>query len=259
LYKENKTLFFIEHYFKNMIESLSPYIGVLNKNISFPINNIMEKSLYYFDSIIATFSTIIESEQKNVLYQYLDEEKVNKFFPSRNELGLFWEIFMLRNRILHFTEARFDYSKKECIRYQDFSSKFNMVNIDKNENMHMYSTLIDINKSTYVKQIINKCIKDKDRRDNPFDLLFPNVKAKGYGKKAPFLSAITNDIWFDHVDSSIILISKIQDFFQELNKCFLDSFLIDCHEKDTVLSCKTGIYLDGECETFSIKEVFDTK
>lgn len=176
-------------------------------------------------------------------------------FKMIKEIGLFWEIYMLRNRIIHFTKARYDKSKAECIRFQDFSSKAKMIIIDSNENICIKSTLIDINKSNYIQEIIRKCINDKGK--NPFELLFPNTSAKGYSKNTPFLSAITNDIWFDYIFSGVSLIERIQNVLDKINNLFFEKILSKCDDITNILSKKTCILRENVKMEYSVQDVFD--
>lgn len=255
VYKENKILFFIRKHFECMISSLEHYEHIMKENVSFPIDENIEQAFYYFDSFIAFFSTLLEGEQREILCRYLDKNKIDNFFPKRNEIGLFWEIYMLRNRIIHFTKARYDADKTECVRFQDFSSKARMVVIDSNENIHIESTLIDINKSNYIQKIIKKCINDKN--SNPFELLFPNISAKGYGKNKPFLSSIVNDIWFDYIISGVSLIERIQNVLNSINNLFFEKILSGCNDITNILSSKTCIFMEKDKIEYSVQDVFD--
>jgi len=257
VYKENKVLFFVRKYFEYMLSGLDPMETMMKNSISFPINEIIEQALYYFDSFITAFSTILEGEQRELLCRYLNKNKINNFFPTRNEIGLFWEIYMLRNRIIHFTKGRYSDNKTECNRFEDFSSKVRMVIIDELENIHLTSTLIDINKSSYIQQIIKKCINDKDIK--PFDVLFPNISAKGHGKNKPFLSVITNDIWFDHINSAIFLIERIQEILDKINHLFFEELLFNCNDIENIFRTKTCIYIENDKFEYSVQDVFDSE
>ena len=83
---------------------------------------------------------------------------------------------MLRNRIVHFTNARYDNTTKKCIRYYGFSSKIQSININNLNELHVNSTLIDINKCEQARDAVRIAINSRDI--NPFDLLFSNKSAK---------------------------------------------------------------------------------
>ena len=155
VYLENKILFFIDKYLYTFIKGINVNKEIMNNcNTTISSNNILDESIYYFDSFITFFSTLIEPEQKHLLNNYLDSNIINNIFPNRNTIGLYWQIYMLRNRIVHFTSARYDNTTKECIRYYDFSSKIQFINIDNLNEIHVNSTLIDINKCEQARKAI---------------------------------------------------------------------------------------------------------
>lgn len=255
VYLENKILFFIDKYLYTFIKGINVYKEIMNNcNTTISSNNILDESIYYFDSFITFFSTLIEPEQKHLLNNYLDSNIINNIFPNRNTIGLYWQIYMLRNRIVHFTSARYDNTTKECIRYYDFSSKIQFINIDNLNEIHVNSTLIDINKCEQARKAI--LIAIKNRNINPFDLLFPNKSAKGYGKKNPFINYISNDIYFDYIDSGIKLIENIHNLLKILNKLFLDSFMPRDTESEKILNSKTSIVFYDKKIEYSVYDAF---
>lgn len=255
VYLENKILFFIDKYLYTFIKGINVNKEIMNNcNTTISSNNILDESIYYFDSFITFFSTLIEPEQKHLLNNYLDSNIINNIFPNRNTIGLYWQIYMLRNRIVHFTSARYDNTTKECIRYYDFSSKIQFINIDNLNEIHVNSTLIDINKCEQARKAI--LIAIKNRNINPFDLLFPNKSAKGYGKKNPFINYISNDIYFDYIDSGIKLIENIHNLLKILNKLFLDSFMPRDTESEKILNSKTSIVFYDKKIEYSVYDAF---
>lgn len=255
-YKEKKTIFFINKFletFKKIM--ILDEKKLLEKKISFPPNQYYQELTYYFDSIVSSFSTIIESEQKKILEDYISHEKIKDVFPSRNRFGLYWQIYMLRNRILHFTEKRYDYNNKCCSCYQDFSSEIKMIKIDLEGNISISSTLLDIYKDENIKSAILNSIKNRDM--NPFDLLFPNKSAKGYSKRKPFILYISNDIFFDYSTSAINLLNEIQSFFNKINNLLLLKLKEYYDDENDLKNSKTIAMINGiECE-YSIKDVFE--
>ena len=256
VYKENKVLYFIDKYLQNMISGLEHYSNVLNENgVTTMPNETLEVAAYYFDALVSSFSVIIEGDQKAALCNNFGEKQLNDFFPSRNTPGLFWEIYMLRNRVAHFTNGRYSESSNLCERYLDFSSKIFTINVDKEGDISANCTLIDINKCEAAQQAIRIAIKDKDK--NPFDLLFPNIKPKGHGKKKPFILAITNDVFFNHIDSGLLLVKNIHIVLNNINELFLNKFIEDDPDvANTKATCAKG-YFYGKEITYSINDVFD--
>lgn len=258
LYKENKTLFFIENLLKcymKIFESQSEMF--LKNNISFPPNKNYCELTYYFDSIVASFSTIIEIDQKEVLEKFFDKKQINGIFPTRNKIGLYWQINMLRNRILHYTGRRYEYANKHCGCYENISSEIKMINIDKNGNISIPSTLIDIYSDKNIEDAINKSIKDGTT--NPFDNLFPNKKPKGYSKKKPFVYHISNNIFFDYTVSLVNLLNEIEDFFDKINNIFIKELSSYYDDIDDLNKCKTTLIFEEKEILYSVGDVFNIK
>lgn len=252
VFKENKILFFINKYLETFNRALKNYcIKFEEDNISFSPIDLFEEMAYYFDSVISAVSVIVEAEQKTVLAKNLDSIKINKFYPTRQKFGLWWQIYMLRNRILHNTEARYDNSKDRCSRYADFSSKILMIR-KKNNIFEINSTLIDINKDANIEKAIDFAINNRDV--NPFDLLFPNKSAKGQGKKNPNVLYISNDIYFDYATSGVKLINDIHDLLNKINYEFIKKFAEDYDNIEELLNSKT--FLTSEEDAYSVESVF---
>ena len=255
-YKEKKTIYFINKFlevFKQIIILDRKLFS--KKNISFSPNQYYQELTYYFDSIVASFSTIIESEQRIVLEEYFGQKEINDIFPTRNKFGLYWQIYMLRNRILHFTGKRYSYDNIYCSCYQDFSSKIKIIRIDEKGNINIPSTLLDIYKDENIKRAIDIAIKNK--RLNPFELLFPNKSVKGYSKKKPFILHISNDIFFDYSTSAIILLNEIENVFDKINNLFLKKLKEYYDDQDILKKSKTSISVNDIEETYSVEDVFE--
>ena len=81
VFKENKVLFFIDKYLNSFLDGLSICdISKNMKNISMSSNETIEKAIYYFDSFISFFYTLIEPQQKVVFCDFFGSKKVNSFF-----------------------------------------------------------------------------------------------------------------------------------------------------------------------------------
>ena len=225
-------------------------------NVYISSNKLFDEMTYYFDSIVASFSVLIEPEQKDLLQKYLSKDEIKKIYPNRKQFGLYWQIYMLRNRILHFTEQRYASDINMCSCYQNFSSKINVVNIDGAGNIHLLSTLLDIYKDNNIEKSINIAIKN--REINPFDLLFPNKTAKGHSKNKPFILHISNDIFFDYATSAIHLLKEIENLLNSINQLFFNEFIKYCIDMEQIFNGKTIICMD-ECEMeYCVKDVFET-
>lgn len=255
LYKENKTIFLVNNFLKCYMKILnSSYDIFKKKDICFPPNKDYQELAYYFDSFIASFATILEPEQKEILKKYIDETQIEKIYPTRNKIGLYWQINMLRNRILHFTERRYEYSNESCCCYENFSSEIKIIRIDSNGNISIPSTLIDIYSDKNIENAINKSIKD---RNNPFDILFPNKTPKGYSKKNPFVYHISNNIFFDYTFSLVNLLKEIEDFFDKINNIFLKKLSSYYNNLEDLKQSKTCLLLEDKEILYSISDVFN--
>lgn len=256
LYKENKTLFLIEQLLKCYMQILKNQSEMFCKNnISFPPSKDYCELTYYFDSFVASFSTIIENDQKEILEKFFDKEQINNVFPTRNKIGLYWQINMLRNRILHFTGRRYEYTNKYCCCYENFSSEIKMIRVDKNGNISIPSTLIDIYSDKNIENAINKSIKDGTT--NTFDNLFPNKTPKGYSKKKPFVYHISNNIFFDYTHSLVKLLNEIEDFFDKINNVFIKELSLCYDDIDELNQSKTIFIFEGKELTYSVEDVFN--
>ena len=248
-YLENKTLFFIDKYLKRFTEGLKVNEEIIDgQNIILPSNSILEEAVYYFDSFINSFSEIIDEEEKKVLDRYLDEKELNKVFPSKNIVGIYWKINFLKNKVINFRSTRYDLTRKEQLKYYDFSSKIKTINIDKNGDIHVKCSLIDIEKCKAAKQAIKLAIYDKTI--NPYELVFPN--------RVEETSKISNniDVYFDYVNSGIKIIREIHRVLEKINKLFLDKFVEDVVNIDEIFSSKTSVNLEEKEMKYSVFDVF---
>ena len=257
LYKEKELIHFIKLYIDEMVITISNIEEIYPRETRpIQIPNPNDKISYYFDSFITQFSTMIELNQKDFLERYFRKIKDNNIFPSRNEYGLWWQIYMLRNRIVHYTEKRYSTSKENCICYQNFSSRCNIILIDEQENISMETTLIDIHKHEKIQAVIETSINSEDKQ-NPFDILFPNKSAKGKYRKRPIINVIAQDIWFDYASSGFDLINEIYNFLNNINEVFFNYYYENIENKKKLLDCKFLYIINNEEETITIKELYN--
>lgn len=250
LYKEKELIYFINNFIEQL-NTLVTNIKFENKNVFIPNSN--NTFTYYFDSLITQFSLMIESEQRLQIERYFKEKDNLLFYPNRNEFGLWWEVFMLRNRIVHYTGNRYLDNKLECNCYYPFSSKCMGINITDNNNITINSTLIDIYKDGFIKAKIEESIKTKT---NPFDLLFPNKSAKGKNKNNPIINFINKDIWFDYATSGIRLLYEINSFLDDINNLFFKYILKQLDNKNEILNSNIVLLINDEEKTMSIKDLY---
>ncbi len=255
LYKQKEFIYFVFQFLSNISKSIptSESLFQIKEGMSFPpLNDVFP---YYFDSLIIQFSSIIELNQKNQLEHYLNNGNSFHFYPDRNQFGLWWEIYMLRNRMVHFTESRYSEQSKICSCYETFSSKCNMIKIDNHNHIFFASTLIDIYKSEYIKSKIEEAILSKERI-NPFDLLFPLKSPKGYGKNQPIVLHLSDDIYFDYASSGVRLLNEINTFLNKINNILFAHIYSRLKNKKNITNVNIVLYIDGEKLTMKVDELF---
>lgn len=250
-FKINQATFFLKRYLEIFDEILLSTELFKQNNIFICPDVRYEQMVYYFDAFISSISSIVEAEQKDILLKYLNSKNIEKIYPNRNKFGLWWQIYMLRNRILHTTEERFDGNKEICSRYIEFSPKLRRVAIKENK-ISFLSTLLDIYKNENVKKEIEKSIEN---HDNPFDNLFNYKSATGKGKKNPRVLYIGNDIYFDYAISGCKLIDEVLDFFNSINHIFLESFSKYYSDNSEIYKIKTS--MNPPDDLYEISDVFD--
>lgn len=255
LYKEKELIYFVSQFLSNVNSSIpeSEVPFKIETGMSFPpLNDVFP---YYFDSLIIQFSSIIEPDQKKQIEHYFNNDKNLSFYPNRNQFGLWWEIYMLRNRLVHFTETRYSEQSKMCSCFETFSSKCNMIRIDEYNNIIFDSTLIDIYKSKYIKSKIEEVILSKGRI-NPFDLIFSLKSPKGYGKKEPAILHISDDIYFDYASSGVRLLNEISNFLNNVNGIFFTHLYSLLKNKDKITNNSIALFVEGKELTMQISELF---
>ena len=222
LNQEKELLFFLDNYLKELCIVVEKLPDSKENIYTSPFS---DNFVYFFDSMINQLYVFLESR---TLLNGVFKENLFGFFPTKNELGLWWDSYMLRNRIAHFTQTRYLNSQdEECKCFEEFNSRCRIIHlVDKK--VYMPTTLIDYNKDETIKQVIKNSIKNGD---NPFDFLFPNISAKGKNKKKPSIIHITNDIMFDYASSSPILIDKINLFINSINKVFYNEICKELKDK----------------------------
>lgn len=251
LYKEKELIYFINQFINNIKYVIeNNHCDAANRTIMLNDN----RFVYYFDGVITQMYLISESEQRVQIQNYINKGKKIDFYPNRNSFGLWWEIYMLRNRIVHYTETRYTPNKEVCYCFNSFSSKCNVINIDENNNINLNSNLIDIYKDKNIKELIEKTIVSNE---NPFDLLFPNKSAKGKGKKRPMVTFIDKDIWFDYATSGVRLLNEINDFLTSINNLFFFYIYDQIKDKKKIVDLNIVDFINVKEAAVSIKELFN--
>ena len=252
--KEREIIFFIDKFLRKYLEILDKDSeSFLKRGIQFLAYNYYNEMVFYFDAFIALFSSVLEHEQKEALRKFFDNE-VDQIYPNRKDVGLYWEINVLRNRIVHYTDKRYDNNRKICGCFLNFSSKINVINVDEMGNISIPSTLIDVYGNQIVKNAVKLAIES---RFNVFDILFPKKSPKGYSKKAPVMLYPSGDIFFDYAKSLIRLLNEVELFFNNINNMFIKAFMSFYDNADELKKNKTSIFLGQKEISYSIGDVFD--
>ena len=149
---------------------------------------------YLYTELARTFSTRMKQKLLSVQYK---RDDVN---------GLFWRINLLRNRAAHSSRGAYTVYNSRAARYMSFGSRANMIDT-KDGQMIINTMLIDLEKSDYTKQLIKKEIIEGESDKSVFDLLFPESKPKGHGKKNPIMLYPEGFPFFD-LNHSFLSLSK---------------------------------------------------
>lgn len=243
--------FFLKKYLEKFNGILLSTKSFKQENISICLDIRYEQMVFYFDAFISFISNIFEAKQKDILQKYLKTKNIEQIYPNRNKFGLWWQIYILRNRILHTTEERFDGNKEMCSRYIEFSPKIRIAGT-KEKKITFMSTLLDIYKDEKMKREIEKSIIN---HDNPFDNLFKYKSAKGKGKNNPRVLYIGNDIYFDYATSGVKLIDEVLNFLSLINHEFLIEFSKYYKDKQEISKIKTSMNIDDDL--YTVSDVFD--
>lgn len=260
-YKLRKSIFYINEYYKYMLLELKLQSKAIkfDSNISIPCSFNSEIATYNFDSMILSFATIIEGDEKNNIGSYLSKitrYRLNTIFPSKFKM-LYWEINILRNRIIHTTCGRYSEKNDECRRFYDFSTKPSIINIDKDKNINIKCNIPDVYSNKLIQTIIKKEILKKNSHDNIFDIIFPNKSSKRKNKKNPTVIIHDSNLNFDHICTSIKLVMEIQTFIENIVTLFMKEFLQKIPNKEEILKSKTIFKdKDGNEVEYNIKDIY---
>lgn len=217
--KLKKCIYFLENYCSRLLKEIDYQDYLIQADdISVPPSVYLEEAIFNFDALILAVSAVIDNEEKDYLKNQFRKAKISDIYPSKKETGLYWQLNILRNRIIHHTGGRY-INDGECKRFLDFSSMVQMIRIV-HGNISLCCTQIDVDKDD-VKEVLSKAIQTGN---NIFDELFPNKSGKGPRKKHPIMVIPNKDIYFDHTDAGVKMISQIQDFVCKLNQAFFDEF-----------------------------------
>lgn len=253
--KLKKCIYFLEQYCNGLLkemELISDLIHVEVDDISVAPSPYAEEAIFNFDALILSTSAVIDYEERDYLATQFKKVKIGNIYPDRKDIGLYWQLNILRNRIIHHTGGRFANNKEECQRFLDFSSMIQIIRVT-HGNVFLGSTQIDACNED-IKRVLSIAIKSGE---NVFDVLFPNKSGKGPGKKHPTMVVPSKDIYFDHANAGINMISQIQDFVCKLNQAFFDEFCYKSKQTEKLLNLCVGLNHCGQSYQYQIKDIFE--
>lgn len=216
----------------------------------------LDEAVYNFDAFVLASSTLLEGESVGYMAAYLRKTRIADYYPKRQEIGLYWQLNLLRNRIVHHTGARYE-NGEICQRYFDFSSRINGVRL-RNKNIVLECPQIDVYRSSEVQMEIARILLTDDDA-NVFDCLFPEKSGKGHGKKTPGMLYPGVTLYFDHVTSGTRFISEIQSFILNMNEAFFVEFAHKIKNKGVIPDLCMMYIEDGVEKKCHVKELFDIR
>ena len=252
--KLRKCLYFLEKYCTGMKNEILIHAEPLkNNDVGICPSRNMEEAIFNFDAFILSACAVIDNEEKDYLAAYLKQTDIKPFYPDKREIGLYWQLNLLRNRIIHHTGGRY-INSEVCQRYFDFSSHVRMIRIA-NGHLYLECTQIDIHTSPTVQEVIQREI-DNDSRKNIFDELFPDRKGKGKNKKYPVMIVPNEKIYFDHAYGGQWVAGTVQDFMHKMTQAFFTELCSVIKDKSSILELGICVLENGEQIQIRAKELF---
>ena len=258
-WKTNKCHYFLGKYIDAMLQELAFHEehmeGISDSDDVFIAKTpILDEAVYNFDAFVLSASALMEGESVGYMEAFLRKTPIVQYYPKREEIGLYWQLNLLRNRIVHHTGGRFD-NGEICQRFSDFSSRINGIRL-KNNHIQLECTQIDVYRSTEVqKEIIRILLTGDD--SNVFDCLFPDKSGKGRGKKNPGILHPGVVLYFDHASSGVRFISEIQQFLLNMNDAFFVEFVHKIKNKASIPELGMVYFENGAEVKCQVKELFD--
>jgi len=214
----------------------------------------LDEAMYNFDAFVLAASALLEPESKDYMAAYLRKAPVTSYYPKRNEIGLYWQLNLIRNRVVHHTGGRYD-NGEVCQRFFDFSSRVNGIRMN-NGNIELECTQLDVYRSQEVQlEIVMTLATGSDA--NVFDRLFPDKTGKGHGKRSPVMIRPGITLYFDHVSSGTRFVSEIQKFILNMNEAFFVEFSSKIKNKGIIPEVATIEFQEGKEVKHQVKDVFD--
>jgi hypothetical protein len=227
-YLINRILYHLDNYIKE-IDILFDFVEKLNCQcqISFPENKM--NIAFEFESFISSANKILEQPVIMDILSFLTPS-LQKEFPSQlikreNVDGFYWRMNILRNRVVHPDEPKYENRDNYAYRYYGFSSKPLPINITF-ENIMIQCTLIDLNDNPWIKKIIHDHIIIGKSKENIFDILQKEKSSKGHGKREPRMLFYGNNIkLFDYNRSFLSIAQDILKYIDCTNNILMKQAL----------------------------------
>ena len=186
----------------------------------------LDKYSYRFEDFIVSFARLGESPMQNEIERHLSnalKKRLQANQYNKNDIeGLFWKINVLRNRAAHASEGAYTQYNGLSARWMSFSSKIQGVRYDEGHFI-MNTMLIDLSKSAYIKNLIQKELIDGNSDKSVMELLFTQNSPKGHGKNKPQVLFPDGFPFFDLNEGFLLLSVDILKYIKNQLYIILDA------------------------------------
>lgn len=181
-----------------------------------------DKLSYEFENFLISFPRLNEEPIIMNLARTMSKTKSKQLQDNcfkRNDVdGLFWEINLLRNRFAHSTQGFYSTNSEYAQRFMALSSKIFTIKVKQNK-IKLLTTLINLEKNDFIKDIIQNVIIDKkcgeEKSKLPLIELLFSSKPSGKGKNKPQMAFIANLEYFDLNSDFLKLSLKIFEYIKK--------------------------------------------
>ncbi|MCR5767403.1 MAG: hypothetical protein K6G45_02795 [Lachnospiraceae bacterium] len=170
-----------------------------------PPREIADKLSYEFESLLVSFSRLNEEPLIVEISRHIktrNKQKLNNnCYKKTDSNGLYWELNVLRNRAAHATPGYYTIHNDMAARYMSISSKISMIEMN-DSNCVFRTSLLSYRNNRIIRQVVQEYIIDKKYGEeysekSIMELLFPNTKPSGKGKKRPIVLFMGGVKFFD--------------------------------------------------------------
>lgn len=185
---------------------------------------------YVFEDLLIAFSKLNEDQLINEICRYIPRGKQRNLrencYKKDDVDGLYWKINLLRNRSAHSTPGYYTTvtragENEQAARYNTISSQISRIEYNpEKEEIKLQTTLINLDKNSDIKEIIQKDIIDGGSKVPVMDLIFPNTKPLGHNKRNPTLLLLP--IQFDLYNDFFTLCIQMLQYISVQLKAFVN-------------------------------------